>query len=134
LIDAGDPNILDKDGSRSDIGLYGGPYGESYPYQDIAPKPPRNLTASVDSTTITLMWNKNTEADFSHYNLYRDTTNNFTIDSTRLAASLTDTFYLHSIPIGVERLYFNLTGLDNQGNESNPSEEVAVILVSVENE
>jgi len=27
LIDAGDPNILDRDGSRSDIGLYGGPYG-----------------------------------------------------------------------------------------------------------
>ena len=27
LIDAGDPAILDRDGSRSDIGLYGGPYG-----------------------------------------------------------------------------------------------------------
>ncbi len=29
LIDAGDPNILDLDGSRSDIGLFGGPYGEN---------------------------------------------------------------------------------------------------------
>ena len=36
LIDAGDPNILDKDGSRSDIGLYGGPFGESYSYFDLA--------------------------------------------------------------------------------------------------
>ncbi len=134
LIDAGDPNILDKDGTRSDIGLYGGPYGESYLYQDLAPKPPRNLTASVDSTTITLKWNRNTEADFSYYNLYRDTTNNFQIDSTKLVASLTDTFYYHLIPPGVERLYFKLTGVDNQGNESNPSEEVAVILVSVKNE
>jgi len=134
LIDAGDPNILDKDGSRSDIGLYGGPYGENYTYQDLAPKPPRGLFAVVDSSIITLTWNRNTEADFNHYNLYRDTTANFQIDSTKLIASLTDTFYLHIIPPGVNRLYFKLTGVDNQGNESNPSEEVAVILVTVKNE
>jgi parallel beta-helix repeat protein len=35
LIDAGDPNILDKDSTRSDIGLYGGPYGESYLYRTL---------------------------------------------------------------------------------------------------
>ncbi|MFO7526247.1 MAG: right-handed parallel beta-helix repeat-containing protein, partial [Ignavibacteriaceae bacterium] len=40
LIDAGDPDILDKDGSRSDIGLYGGPYGWTYTYMDLAPRPP----------------------------------------------------------------------------------------------
>jgi hypothetical protein len=134
LIDAGDQNILDKDGTRSDIGLYGGPYGESYLYQDLAPKPPRGIYAVVDSSIITLTWNRNTEADFNHYNLYRDTISNFQIDSTKLVASLTDTFYLHIIPPGVERLYFKLTGVDNQGNESNPSEEVAVILISVKNE
>ena len=134
LIDAGDPKILDKDGTRSDIGLYGGLYGESYTYQDLEPKPPRGLFALVDSSIITLTWNRNTEADFNHYNLYRDTTVNFQIDSTKLVVSLTDTFYLHIIPVGVERLYFKLTGVDNQGNESNPSEEVAVILVSVKNE
>jgi len=134
LIDAGDPNILDKNTTRSDIGLYGGPYGESYIYQDLAPKPPRGLLANVDTSFIELTWQKNTEADFNHYNLYRDTTANFLIDSTKLVSSLTDTFYLHTIPIGVERLYFKLTGVDNQENESNPSEEVAVILVSVKNE
>jgi len=134
LIDAGDPNILDKDGTRSDIGLYGGPYGESYVYQDLAPKPPKNFSAVVDSSLITLTWKRNTEADFSHYRIYRDTTNNFQIDSTNLVASVTDTFYYHLIPPGVERLYFKLTGVDNQGNESNPSEEVAVILLSVRNE
>jgi hypothetical protein len=134
LIDAGDPDILDKDGTRSDVGLYGGPYGESYLYQDLSPKSPRNLTANVADSTITLTWNRNTEADFSHYNLYRDTTNNFTIDSAKLVSSISDTFYLHSVPIGVNRLYFKLTGVDNQGNESNPSEEVAVILVSVKDE
>jgi len=31
-IDTGKPDILDRDGSRSDIGLFGGPY--SYPIRD----------------------------------------------------------------------------------------------------
>jgi hypothetical protein len=133
LIDAGDPNILDKDSTRSDIGLYGGPYGESYIYVDFPPRPPVNLTANVDSL-IKLNWNKNTEADFSYYNVYRDTAFNFTIDSTKLIASVTDTFYYHTFPSNIETLYYKLTAVDNQGNESNPSEQVAVILVSVKNE
>jgi hypothetical protein len=134
LIDAGDPNILDKDSSRSDIGLYGGPYGESYIYIDLPPRSPVNLTATVDSNIVTIKWNKNTEADFNYYKLFYDTTNNFTIDSTKLVTSQPDTFYYFVIPTGVESLYFKLTAVDNQGNESNPSEEVAVILVSVKNE
>jgi hypothetical protein len=134
LINAGDPTILDKDSSRSDIGLYGGPYGESYIYVDLPPRPPVNLTANVDSSTVTLKWNKNTEADFSYYNLFYDTTQNFQVDSTNLITSQSDTFYYFVIPVGVESLYFKLTAVDSQGNESNPSEEVAVILVSVKNE
>jgi hypothetical protein len=133
LIDSGDPNIMDKDSTRSDIGLYGGPYGESYIYIDLPPRPPVNLTVEVD-TLIKFGWNKNTEADFNHYNLYRDTTNNFLIDSTKLVASIIDTFYNHIIPAGVESLYFKLTAVDNQGNESNPSEEVGVLITGVENE
>ena len=45
LIDRGDPAIIDKDGSRSDIGLYGGPLGEFYKYQDLPPRVPVNLSA-----------------------------------------------------------------------------------------
>ncbi|MBE0570721.1 MAG: hypothetical protein IH618_04180 [Ignavibacteriaceae bacterium] len=134
LIDAGDPTILDKDESVSDIGLYGGPFGESYIYLDLPPGPPVNLTANVDSNIVTLKWNKNTEADFGYYNLFYDTTNNFQIDSTKLISSQPDTFYYFVIPTGVESLYFKLTAVDNQGNESNPSEEVGVIVTSVKDE
>ena len=88
LIDAGDPSILDKDSTRSDIGVYGGPFGESYKYQDLPPRSPVNLSAIVDSIYILLKWNKNTEADFSHYNLYRDTTENFIVIPQRLLPQL----------------------------------------------
>jgi len=133
LIDAGDPNILDKDSTRSDIGLYGGPYGESYVYIDLPPRTPVNLTANVD-TLIKLNWNKNTEADLSYYNVYRDTAFNFVVDSTKLIASVTDTFYYDKFPSNAETLYYKLTAVDNQGNESNPSEQVYVKLVSIKDE
>ncbi|NWF91248.1 MAG: right-handed parallel beta-helix repeat-containing protein, partial [Ignavibacteriaceae bacterium] len=134
LIDAGDPDILDKDGTRSDIGLYGGPYGESYVYVDLPPRTPVNLTAGVDSNIVTLKWNKNTEADFSYYKIFFDITKNFQIDSTKLISSQPDTFYYFVIPAGAESLYFKLTSVDNQGNESSPTEEVGVIVTSVKDE
>jgi len=133
LIDAGDPNILDVDGSRSDIGLFGGPFGESYTYLDLAPRPPVNLIAEVDSNFITVSWNHNTEEDFSYYSLFRDTTANFSADSTNFVLSLPDTFYTHIIPEGVEAFYYKLTAIDNQGNRSSPSEELAVLLTSINN-
>ncbi len=58
LIDAGDPAILDVDGSRSDIGIYGGPLGERYTYSDLAPAIPFNFTATLDTNYIILSWNK----------------------------------------------------------------------------
>jgi nitrous oxidase accessory protein NosD len=51
-IDNGDPNILDLNGTRSDIGKYGGPFGETYTYQDLAPLAPRNLSAVVNTNQI----------------------------------------------------------------------------------
>ena len=105
LINKGDPEILDKDGTRSDIGLYGGPFGERYNYQDLPPRAPVNLSATVDSNYIFLKWDRNTEADFNHYNLYSDTTENFNLDTTTFVASIEDTFYLQIRPEAINNLY-----------------------------
>jgi len=131
LIDAGDPTTLDKDSSSSDIGLYGGPFGESYTYHDLAPLPPRNLNSSYDSLKIEIKWNRNSEADFGYFKLYRDTTANFIADTTTFVVSLTDTFYQHTIPPGTKAFYYKLTAVDGQGNESEVSEELAIIITSV---
>jgi hypothetical protein len=130
LIDAGDPSILDKDGSRSDIGLYGGPYGESYLYIDLPPKAPRNILGSLDSGIINLRWNKNTEADLKYYNIYRDTVNNFTIDSSNIIASTSDTLYSEPFT-GSNDLYYKITAVDGTENESLPGEEVTILAVGV---
>ncbi len=131
LINKGDPNILDKDGSRSDIGIYGGPLGESYTYLDLPPRPPVNLSATVDSGYVKIKWNRNTEADFNHYKLYRDTTADFTADSANLISTQTDTYFVQVIPNGIDNLYYKLTAVDNQNNVSGFSEELPVGLTSV---
>jgi nitrous oxidase accessory protein NosD len=130
-IDKGDPNILDLDGTRSDIGLYGGPFGETYNYEDLAPLAPRNLSAIVDSNTILVKWNKNTEADTAYYKVYRDTVSGFTIDSTKLVSSSKDTFFVQVNPHNVRRYVYKVTCVDKQGNESKPSTELVVNITSV---
>ncbi|HZW39548.1 MAG TPA: T9SS type A sorting domain-containing protein [Ignavibacteriaceae bacterium] len=131
LIDAGDPTILDVDGSRSDIGLYGGPYGESYTYIDYAPHVPHNITSTIVKKNITINWNMNTEADFSHYEVYLDTTENFTADSTRLIA-LVDTNNYWGVRSFEKSTYYRILAVDNQGNKSVLSEPVSVIVTGVD--
>ncbi|MBS4034138.1 MAG: hypothetical protein KGZ85_06710 [Ignavibacterium sp.] len=127
-INAGDPDILDVDGSRSDIGLY---IGGTYRYKDLPPRAPVNLSAIVDSNGIFLNWNRNSEADTSHYNVYRDTVSNFTIDSTKLISSQTDTFFIQPPPYQNSRYVYKITCADNQGNESLPSEEIIIDVTSL---
>jgi|WetSurMetagenome_2_1015567.scaffolds.fasta_scaffold28503_3 hypothetical protein len=130
-IDKGNPDILDLDGTRSDIGMYGGPFGETYTYQDLAPLAPRNLSALVDTNSIEVKWNRNTEADTAFYKVYRDTVINFTIDSTRLISSQTENNYLHLPPYNSSKYVYKITCVDNQGNESKPSNELVVNVTSV---
>jgi len=133
LIDAGDPNILDRDGSRSDIGLYGGPYGWTYTYQDLAPRPPHNVTATIEEGLVKLTWNKNTEADFNHYRIYRDTLSIVIYDSSKIRGETVDTFYYDNLPpVNHEiRFYYVITAFDNQGNQSYPSEEISVLVTGM---
>jgi hypothetical protein len=133
LIDAGDPNILDRDGSRSDIGLYGGPYGWTYTYQDLAPRPPHNVTATIEGGLVKLTWNKNTEADFNHYRIYRDTLTIVIYDSSKIIGETVDTFYYDNLPpVNHEtRFYYVITAFDNQGNQSYPSEEINVLVTGM---
>ena len=78
--DAGDPNLFDADGSRSDIGMYGGQLGEAFALlnRDIPPETPVMSAAyRYDSLRFFIYWLMSTEKDFDHYNIYKDTIANF---------------------------------------------------------
>lgn len=93
--DAGDPEILDPDGSRSDIGAYGGPYRISHPslYLKIGLNkitwlpsyPPKNISSIPSTCQITTLNNKywipNQSGDFlSNHQYYLHCLNNATFN------------------------------------------------------
>ncbi len=133
LIDAGDPNVFDVDSTRSDIGVYGGPFGESYEYQDLPPAIPDSLAGQAWGDSIVLNWRYNTEADFSNYLLHKDTISGFEPSIFNLIAEPDTSAYLDIDIIPGSDNYYRLSALDNQGNESEYSEELAVIQTGIWN-
>ncbi len=131
-IDAGDPSILDVDGSRSDIGMYGGPMGISYEYKDLAPKQVKGVTAvyQQDTNRVKLTWKRNTESDFKQYYIYKDITANFAIDSTKRIGVLTDTLFYDILNKGTQKVYYKVTAIDSTGNECQPSTEINVTITN----
>ncbi|MCD6163724.1 MAG: T9SS type A sorting domain-containing protein [candidate division Zixibacteria bacterium] len=133
LIDAGDPNILDVDGTRSDLGCYGGQGGESYTYLDLPPHTPDSLSANIDldDSTINLIWRFIGEADFNRYELYRDTYSGFEPSEFNLIAELDTSYYLDSDWTTDQDYYYRIASIDNQDNISDYSEELEINLVSI---
>jgi len=132
LIDAGDPAEHDPDGSRSDIGAYGGPAGMSYEYLDLAPAVPETLSATVDEDSIIIAWNFNTEADFSHYWLHRDTIAGFDPSESNWVTELDTSLYIETDFDFEHDYYYRIAAFDMQENMSDYSEELAVILTDLD--
>jgi parallel beta-helix repeat protein len=132
-IDAGDPNIKDPDSSRSDIGCYGGTWGETYTYQDYPPKAPDSLRATSSQSVITLHWKPNTESDLSHYLVYRDTLTGFIPDTFKIVGQVpkdSSVFRDSDVILG-KSYYYRLSAWDSTGHESEYSDEVQILATEV---
>jgi hypothetical protein len=130
-IDAGDPAILDLNGSRSDIGYLGGPYGASYSYMDLAPRAPDSLNAAIRIDTAFISWRFSTESDFNRYQLFRDTVSGFTPSVFNLIAEPETSLY---VDINLDTLgsyFYKIAALDNQDNLSDYSNELAVVFTGI---
>jgi len=133
-IDAGDPDIFDPDGSRSDIGAYGGSLGETYEYFDLPPRVPDSLRAevSVEMDTIYIFWRFNTESDFSRYQIHRDTLPEFDPDVFNLIAEPDTALYI-DVDFDLSHSYFyKIAAIDDQDNISEYSEQLGVIFTGME--
>jgi hypothetical protein len=107
-IDAGVPWVLDLDGTRSDMGAFGGPGGAVYAYVDYPPKSPSDFTAWRDGSQVILSWLKNGESDLHHYILFRSQQSPVELDSSHVLAYLSPSgrpkgesgFAKHLLPVG----------------------------------
>jgi parallel beta-helix repeat protein len=132
-IDAGDPNIKDPDSSRSDIGAFGGPLGQTYTYLDYPPKAPDSLSAASENTVIVLSWKPNTESDLSHYVVYKDTMAFFIPDSSKMVAEVSkDSSVFRDLDFILgNTYYYQISAWDLTGHESPYSEELEVLATWV---
>ena len=135
-IDAGDPDVFDPDDSRSDIGVYGGPFGESYEYPDLPPGIPDSLRAEVSAglDTIYLYWLYNTEADFNRYQVHRDTVTDFEPTIFNMIAEPESSIYIDVDFDLSNSYYYKVAAIDNQDNISEYSEQLGVIFTGAEDQ
>jgi len=132
-IDAGDPSLLDVDGSRSDMGSYGGSDGEKYDNLDLAPATPESVSVALDSFAVMLDWLDNTESDLFHYMIYRDTVSGFMPGmGNSIGTSDTSEYQDDSIEGGTV-YYYSVSAWDKTGHESPYSEEVTTATTGIEN-
>ncbi len=130
LINAGDPNILDVDGSRSDVGLYGGPYGQSYEYKDLPPKKPKVISATKLKNKVNFHWRGGTEADFNSFSLHRNRDPLFIPNDNNKIYSGIDTLFTDSLTDPTGSYSYKLTSKDNQGNVSK-LDSVTVVITGI---
>jgi hypothetical protein len=131
-IDAGDTLLLDPDGSRSDIGPYGGPLGQVYAYIDLPPRVPSGLIATASDTIIQLSWTANHEADFARYDLFRDS---FSISAPSpalwIASMGPESSFTDYVAATNGVYYYRLQSVDQQDHPSDLSSEVSVVVTDV---
>jgi hypothetical protein len=87
-IDAGVPWVLDVDGSRSDMGAFGGPGGAVYAYVDYPPKSPSEFSAWRTGSQVVLSWYRNRESDLSYYILFRSEQSPVELDTSHVLTYL----------------------------------------------
>jgi hypothetical protein len=63
-------------------------------------------------------WNRNTESNISHYNVYRDSTEDFTPGPSNLLASPVDAFFHDAQWSPGLHFYYKVTAVNSYGDES----------------
>lgn len=130
-IDAGDPDILDIDGSRSDMGAFGGSGGETYIYTDLPPTIPKWLYITNVDSSFVIHWRGGDEADFSHFSVYGSDTPSYSMNEVTLIDTCSTNFCEIPDSLLKQDMYFNISATDVAGHESELSATVEYILVGL---
>lgn len=101
-----------------------------YSVDNLAPSVPSGLMAFAGEKAIALQWQPNSDEDFKHYTVYRDIASNFQL-AEPLAFTADTSFVDNSVELG-QTYYYKITATDFSGNESQPSNEVSLVITSVE--
>ncbi len=102
-----------------------------YSVDNIPPEAPYNLAGEVVGNDVILTWQiQLSYPDFSHFAVYRDTVSGFTPgDVNRIATCTAPTYTDTSLALGI--YYYVVSAYDINGNESDYSNEVEVVVTGI---
>jgi len=142
-IDAGVADILDVDGTRSDIGAWGGPHGAAYAYVDLAPSTPQNVTGTVTDHRFVVSFTKNHESDLEYYSIFRFSELPAVLDPAHLlsylAGDIVDSYldstritFIDTTTYNEQGYYYVILAVDNAAIASAPTIPVWIGLTDVD--
>jgi len=129
LINAGDPALLDVDGSRSDIGRWGGPGGAITTHPDQPPLSPAPVSYDYDFPEVALIWSPSPEADILWYGIHREAYEGFTptVDNRIGLCYPPDTVYVDTLGDTTGGVFYKVVAVDLSQNWCDAE---AVVVVS----
>jgi len=135
-INAGDPSLLDKDGTRSDLGAFGGPGGISYEYPVWALPAVTNLEYNfeIGDPVIELNWDSLQVDDLFRYRVYRDTVYPSGINEESFLAYSDSCEYTDNNIGSESRYYYYVVGEDTVGRLGEISNIAVVVLTGVDDD
>ncbi|RMD91866.1 MAG: T9SS C-terminal target domain-containing protein [Calditrichaeota bacterium] len=102
-----------------------------YSVDNLAPQAPANVVAVEVEEGVALSWDEPVDEDFNYFALYRSTTPGFDPRATEPIATLTGTEYVdREVQVGTT-YYYRLSAFDFSGNESEFSDEIALLVTSI---
>ncbi len=94
------------------------------PQDATAPAAPTGVLALAGDGVVSLRWTANTDADLAGYRIYRSTTTPVALNAAnRIADAVTDVEYTDADRVNDTALYYVVTAVDSNGNESVASAE-----------
>jgi hypothetical protein len=95
-------------------------------YDTQAPAAPNGVTAAPEGPAARIRWSQSPATDLAGYSVFRRTVSGgpFTLVSGGLVGATE--FLDNSIPTGTDMVWYQITATDDSGNESSPSNAVAV--------
>lgn len=105
-----------------------------YSVDNLAPMAPANLNGSFDGSKVNLTWDEPMDEDFQYFAIYRSTEQGFDPSAMDAYTTVTANNFADTDFDGSEKLYYQISAFDFNGNESEFSGEVSATITSVNTE
>ena len=107
--------------------------GQGYSIDNLVPAAPANLVAGrIGGSDIMLTWDDPVDEDFNYFAVYRSEVAGFEPSEDNLVATLTGVEFTDAALEMEKTYYYKVYAYDFSGNQSDPSDEVLVLMTGVD--